>query len=78
MSVIYTSPKYVRVSFCIYSAYVCVYTHISLYSMYLYICMDNSTFFSELFYKHRPIPLAVEIPMQLKLLFAQSNEVGGL
>lgn len=62
----------------IYSAYVRGYTDISLYSIYLYICMDNGTFYSELFYKHRPVPLAIEISMQLKQLFAQSGEVGGL
>lgn len=40
--------------------------------------MDNGTFYSELFYKQRPVPLTIEISMQLKLLFAQSDEVGGL
>lgn len=32
--------------------------------------MDNGTFYSELFYNHRPAPLAIEISLRLKLLFA--------
>lgn len=40
--------------------------------------MNNGTFYRELFYKHKRIPLTTEISMQLKLLFAQSDEEGGL
>lgn len=77
MSVIYTSPKYVCVCLSVYTESVCVYTGIYPYKAFIYIfawmllLKVNS-------YKHRPVALDIEISMQPKSLFGQSDEGGGL
>lgn len=61
----------------VYTAPVHVYTGIYPYTAYIYI-FAWTPLFKVNSYKHRPGALAIEISMQLKSLFAQSDEGGGL
>lgn len=61
----------------VYTEFMCVYTGIYPYKAYIYI-FAWTLLFKVNSYKHRPAALAREISMQLKSLFVQSYEGGGL
>lgn len=61
----------------VYTESVYVYTGIYPYKACIYI-FAWTLFLKANSSKHRPVALAIEISVQLKLLFAQSDEGGGL